>query len=67
MLQALPDLVSLPVPAELDPHPVYGAALLSERPEAMRVLLVLLSEQGQELIAHAGLLPLLTSVAPSTR
>ncbi|MBV8852227.1 MAG: substrate-binding domain-containing protein [Sinobacteraceae bacterium] len=64
VLQALPDLVSLPIPTELDPHPVYGAALLSERPEAMRVLLVLLSEQGQELIAHAGLLPLLTSVAP---
>lgn len=67
VLQALPDLASLAVPAELDPHPVYGAALLSERPEAMRLLLVLLSEQGQGVIAHAGLLPLLTPPAAPQR
>jgi molybdate transport system substrate-binding protein len=67
VLQALPDLASLAVPAELDPHPIYGAALLSERPEALRVLLVLLSEQGQDVIAHAGLLPLLTPPAAPPR
>jgi molybdate transport system substrate-binding protein len=63
VLKALPELTSLPVPLELDPHPVYGAALLSERPEAMRVLLVLLSDQGQDVIAHTGLLPLQTPLA----
>lgn len=53
----LPELTSLVVPAALDPHPVYGMAVLSNRPAAMRVALYLLSDKGQALIAKAGLLP----------
>lgn len=55
------DLVSLAVPPRFAPHPVYGLALLSDKPSAARLALFLLSETGQEAVAHAGLLPLLDS------
>ena len=55
----LPELVSLPVPAALDPHPVYGIAVLSDKPAAQKLALFLLSEKGQAIIARNGLLPLL--------
>jgi molybdate transport system substrate-binding protein len=54
----VPELTSLVVPAQLDPHPVYGVAVLSSKPQAMRVALLLLSEKGQAIIAHEGLVPL---------
>jgi ABC-type phosphate/phosphonate transport system substrate-binding protein len=53
-----PGLASLGVPARLDPHPVYGLAILSDRPAALRLALYLQSEKGQAIIAHAGLVPL---------
>jgi ABC-type molybdate transport system substrate-binding protein len=56
----LPNLLtSFPIPAALDPHPVYGVAVLSNRPEALRLALYLLSEQGQAIVAKNGLVPLL--------
>lgn len=60
----LPELRSLAVPAALDPHPIYGMAILSNRPAALRLALYLLSDKGQALIANAGLLPL--SDSPGT-
>jgi molybdate transport system substrate-binding protein len=54
----LPELTSLAVPANLDPHPIYGVAVLSAKPEAMRIVLLLLSEKGQAIIAKQGLVPL---------
>jgi molybdate transport system substrate-binding protein len=54
----LPDLTSLLVPPELDPHPVYGVAVLSAKPQALRLALFLLSEKGQAIIAKQGLVPL---------
>lgn len=54
----LPDLTSFAVPPELDPHPVYGLAVLSGKPEAWRVALLLLSEKGQAMIARSGLVPI---------
>jgi ABC-type molybdate transport system substrate-binding protein len=54
----LPELTSLPVPPALDPHPVYGVAVLSAKPQVLRLALFLLSEKGQDLIAKAGLVPL---------
>lgn len=59
----LPELTSLVIPAALDPHPVYGMAVLSKRPAAMRVALYLLSDEGQALIAKAGLVPLAAPAA----
>jgi hypothetical protein len=55
----LPDLLaSFPIPAALDPHPQYGVAVLSARPEVLRTALYLLSEKGQAIIARNGLIPL---------
>jgi ABC-type molybdate transport system substrate-binding protein len=52
-------LSSFPIPAALDPHPVYGVAVLNNRPESLRLALYLLSEQGQAIVARNGLVPLL--------
>jgi molybdate transport system substrate-binding protein len=54
----VPELTSLLVPPELDPHPIYGVAVLSSRPQALRLALFLLSEKGQAIVAKAGLVPL---------
>ena len=59
LVKELPELTSLEVPASLDPHPVYGAAVLSTKPEAMRLALYLLSEKGQAIVAKNGLVPVL--------
>jgi molybdate transport system substrate-binding protein len=53
----LPELTSLVIPAELDPHPVYGMAVLSSKPEAMRLALYLLSEKGQAILVRNGFVP----------
>jgi molybdate transport system substrate-binding protein len=60
----VPDLTSLAVPPNLDPHPIYGVAVLSSKPEALRLALFLLSEKGQAIIAKQGLVPL--TPAPGT-
>lgn len=54
----VPGITSLVVPPQLDPHPVYGLAVLSEKPAALRLALFLLSEKGQAIIARQGLLPI---------
>lgn len=54
----VPELTSLVVPLQLDPHPIDGVAVLSDRPQAMRVALFLLSLKGQAIVAQEGLLPL---------
>jgi molybdate transport system substrate-binding protein len=59
----VPDLTSLVVPPQLDPHPVDGVAVLSNRPQAMHVALFLLSHKGQAIIAQEGLVPLLDAGA----
>ncbi len=55
----LPDLASFPTPPQFDPHPVYGVAVLSTKPEAMRAALYLLSDKGQAIVQKNGLIPLL--------
>ncbi len=52
-----PDLTSFQISADLDPHPLYGMAVLSNKPEAMRLALYLLSEKGQTILTHNGLVP----------
>jgi ABC-type molybdate transport system substrate-binding protein len=54
----MPELTSLLVPAALDPHPVSGVAVLSARPQVLRLALYLLSAKGQAIVAKAGLVPL---------
>jgi hypothetical protein len=50
----------VPFPPALDPDPVYGMAVLSAKPEALRVALFLLSERGQAIVKDAGLIPVLS-------
>ena len=57
LVAEVPDLVSTPLPPPLDIRPVYGLAVLSDRPEAARLALFLLSDSGQALLAKAGLTP----------
>jgi ABC-type molybdate transport system substrate-binding protein len=54
----VPGLDSLEIPAKFDPHPVYGAAVLADRPEVLRLTLFLLSDKGQAILARNGLVPL---------
>jgi molybdate transport system substrate-binding protein len=53
----VPGLVSIPLPDALAVEPVYGLAVLSDRPKAMRLALFILSERGQAIIAGGGFLP----------
>jgi len=53
----LPELTSLVIPAELDPHPLYGMAVLSSKPEAMRLALYLLSRKGEAILLKNGFVP----------
>jgi ABC-type molybdate transport system substrate-binding protein len=57
-LREVPGLVSIPLPDSLEVGPVYGLAIMSDRPEAARLALFMLSEQGQDILAKGGLLPL---------
>jgi len=52
-------LVSLPLPDALEVGPVYGLAVLSDKPDAMRFALFMLSQPGQAILAQGGLLALL--------
>ncbi len=54
-------LVSLPLPEDLEVHPVYAMGILSDDPDAARFALFVLSTKGQEILSRHGLLPL---VAP---
>jgi molybdate transport system substrate-binding protein len=59
LVKELPELTSFEVPPRLNPHPVYGIAVLSTKPEAMRTALFLMSEKGQTILAEQGLLPVM--------
>ncbi|MEI9916069.1 MAG: substrate-binding domain-containing protein [Methylovirgula sp.] len=54
-----PDLEAIPFPTTLDPAPVFGLVVLTNRPEALKTALFVLSEPGQALLRRAGLIPLL--------
>ena len=62
----IPELTRFPVPPRLDPHPLYGAAVLSDRPQALRLALFLLSEQGQAIVSKQGLVPVTDAAAESS-
>ena len=61
VLQEVPGSVSVPLPAALEPGPVYGMALLSPNPDAARLALFILSDRGQAILAQNGLMPVLAS------
>ncbi|HEX5049365.1 MAG TPA: substrate-binding domain-containing protein [Gammaproteobacteria bacterium] len=53
----IPGLASIEVPPALDPHPMNGLAVLSDRPEVLRLAVLLLSEEGQAIVGRNGLVP----------
>jgi molybdate transport system substrate-binding protein len=55
----VPGMVSTPVPDTLEVGPVYGLAVFSDQPDANRLALFILSENGQAIIAKGGLLPVI--------
>jgi ABC-type molybdate transport system substrate-binding protein len=57
-LREVPGLVSLPLPSTLEVHPVYGLTVMGSHPDAARIALFILSEQGQAMLAKYDLLPL---------
>lgn len=59
VLKEVPDLTSVTVPDHLDAFPVYGLTVRSDRPDAMRLALFMLSGPGQAILARNGLLPVL--------
>ena len=61
VMREVPDSVSAPLPAALEPVPVYGLAVLSPNPDAARLALFTLSAKGQAILAKHGLLPVLAS------
>jgi molybdate transport system substrate-binding protein len=63
--QEVPEITHLVVSGPLDPHPVDGMAVLSSRDAVLRVALYLLSDKGQAIIAHAGLVPISEGAAVS--
>ena len=60
----VPGLVSIQVPAALEVGPVYGLAILSDRPEAARLALFMLSQRGQAMLAKGGLRPVVGGDTP---
>ena len=62
--RAVPDLVGVPLPPELEVVPAFGMTVLSDNPAAARFALFVLSEPGQAILARHGLLPV-ASVAPA--
>lgn len=66
ILREVPDTVSVPLPAALDPHPVYGLAVLGGNADAGRLALFMLSAPGQAILAQHGLLPVLSTPAGLT-
>jgi len=55
--RAVPDLVAIPLPPELEVSPEYGLTVLSDHPSAARFALFVMSEPGQAILAQHGLVP----------
>jgi len=64
LTKEIPDVISIPVPENLEPGPVYGMALLTPNPDAMRLALFILSGQGQAILVKYGLKSVLPDPMP---
>lgn len=51
-------LVSVPLPDSLEVHPIYGLTILSDKPDAARLALFVVSVKGQAILSRFGFLPL---------
>ena len=58
VLREAPGLTSTPLPPALTVPIVYAMAVMSEKPDALRLALFILSDKGQAILAHYGFVPL---------
>jgi ABC-type molybdate transport system substrate-binding protein len=52
------DISVIPFPPALDPAPIFGMVVLTDRPDVLRLALFLVSDRGQAMLQDAGLIPL---------
>jgi ABC-type molybdate transport system substrate-binding protein len=64
LTKEVPDVVSIPVPDNLEPGPIYGMALLTPNPAAMRLALFILSQRGQDILKKHQLKSVLPEAMP---
>ena len=64
--RAVPGLVAVPLPPELEVGPEYGMTVLSANPAAARFALFVMSEPGQAILARYGLVPVTSPVHAET-
>ncbi len=57
VVQAVPGLVSVPLPPDLTVEPAYGMVLLNENPVTLRFAAFVMSETGQALLQVHGFAP----------
>jgi molybdate transport system substrate-binding protein len=57
VMQEVPGLVSVAMPASLSVGPAYGMVVLSDHPLAARFALFVMSEQGQAILQRYGFDP----------
>ncbi len=62
---AVPDIVGVPLPPELEVGPAYGLTVLSANPAGARFALFVLSEPGQAILARHGLVPVASQAEPA--
>lgn len=57
VLQDVPGLVSVPLPADLTVQPAYGVVVLTDHELAERFAVFIMSEKGQAILAKYGFVP----------
>jgi molybdate transport system substrate-binding protein len=55
--EAVPDLVVVPAPPELEPHPAFGMTVRKSNAAALRFALFVLSPASQAVLGEAGFIP----------
>ncbi len=60
-MQDVPGLVAIPLPSELAVTPTYALVLLNDDARADRLVVFIVSERGQAILAHYGFTPATTA------
>ena len=61
VVQAVPGLVAIPLPPGLAVTPTYALVVLDDDPRADRLVVFMVSERGQAILAHYGFTPATTA------
>ena len=57
IMRDVPGLASIALPPDLTVGPAYGLVVLSDKPEADRLTVFVMSERGQAILAQNGFMP----------